>query len=190
MTQEQPWEQLRPWPGQDPGFRLDPNGRAQFRYAGHRVDVHVRYTTEADRTEYSATGDDDNVIIFASVDVAGVTVGRSWWVTDWGNEYSMREGLAYVLKEATEEAERKVDEMARELAALRAKREEVADALARLLGDDTLGRRTLAALAKVGITTPDEVRAKGVAWILDWSRVGAKGIERLAERLGLDMGAQ
>jgi hypothetical protein len=123
MTQQPPpWEQLRPWPGQDPGFRLDPNGRAQFRYAGHLVDVRVRYITEEDRTEYNATGDDDNVIIFATVDVAGVTVGRSWWVTDWNNPYCMRDGLAYVLKEAAEDAERRVDEMAAELAKLRAQR--------------------------------------------------------------------
>jgi hypothetical protein len=203
MTQRQPppWEQLRPWPDQDPGFRLDPSGNAQFRYAGHRVDVHVRYTTEEDHTRYSATGDDDNAIIFATVDVAGVTVGRSWWVTDWNNPYSMRDALAYVLKEATGDAERKVDEMAAELGRLRTKRTGVPHAanecprceggpLADIVGHDPLGHRTVKALREKDVTTVDEVRAKGVAWVLDSTSVGTQGINRLAERLGLDMGKE
>jgi hypothetical protein len=124
--QPPPWEQLRPYPGADPGFRLDPNGRAQFRYAGHRVDVQVRYTTEEDRTDYSATAEGQEVIVFAFIDVGGVTVGQSWWVTDWNNPYHMRDALAYVLPEAVEKAERTVDEMAAELAKIRTTRPGVA----------------------------------------------------------------
>jgi len=58
--------------------------------------------------------------------------------------------------------------------------------LAEVLGDDVLGRRTLNALRAKGVETVADVRAKGVAWILDWTGVGTKGINRLAERLGLD----
>jgi hypothetical protein len=127
MTQPPPlpWEQIRPSPMADPGFRLNPDGTARFRYAGHLVDVLVRYTTEDDRTDYNATGEGDEVIVFASVDVGGFTVGRAWWVTEWHNPYSMREALVYVLPEAVDKAERKVDEMAAELAKIRAKRQEV-----------------------------------------------------------------
>lgn len=121
--QPSPWEQLRPWPDTDPGFRLNPDGTARFRHAGHLVDVLVRYTTEEDRTHYSATGDEANVIVFASVDVGGVTVGRSWWATDWSNPHHMHDALAYVLPEAVGEAERTVDKMAAELTKIRATRQ-------------------------------------------------------------------
>ncbi|MEU9405520.1 hypothetical protein AB0E08_07435 [Streptomyces sp. NPDC048281] len=120
-----PWEQVRPYAAADPGFRLNPDGTARFKYAGHFVDVLVRYTTEDDRTEYSATGDDDNVIVFATVDVEGVTFGRSWWVTDWGNPYLMRDAIAYVLQEAVTKAEETVDKAAAEVAKIRAKRKEL-----------------------------------------------------------------
>lgn len=201
MTQQQPppWEQLRPWPDSDPGFRLDPSGRAQFRYAGHRVDVHVRYTTEEDRTDYSATGEGDEVIVFATVDAAGITVGRGWWLAEWHNPYSMRDALAYVLPEAVEKAERTVDEMSAEFNKIRTTRQGTATAatrcprcdgspLADTVGHDALGHRTVKALHDKGITTVGEVRAKGAAGILDTTSVGTQGINRLADRLGLDMG--
>lgn len=117
MTQQQPppWKQLRPSPVADPGFRLDPNGTARFEYSGHMVDVHVRYTTEEDEQEHGRMGDDTDVLVFASVDIAGVTVGRSNFPAEWGNPYSLRDALAYVLREAVDSAERKVNEMADEL---------------------------------------------------------------------------
>ncbi|MFJ4902945.1 hypothetical protein [Streptomyces sp. NPDC088727] len=118
-----PFEQIRPYPAADPGFRLDPNGRAAFRVSGHVVDVTARYTTEGDRTDYSATGEGDEVLIVATVDVAGVTVGRGWFLAEWHNPYAMRDALAEAVREAIDGAERKTDEMAAELAQIRTKRE-------------------------------------------------------------------
>ncbi|MFF5019434.1 hypothetical protein [Streptomyces sp. NPDC001165] len=121
-----PWKQLRPFPQADPGFRLNPDGTARFQYAGHLVDVLVRYTTEEDRDRYTALARGDEVIVFASVDVGGVTVGSSWMLAEWHNPYSLRDGLLYVLREAIDQAERKVDAMAVEVAEIRTKRQGVA----------------------------------------------------------------
>jgi len=118
-----PFEQMRPHPSADPGFRLDPNGCAVFRVDGHHVDVSVRYVTEQDRTDH-VLGEDSDVLVFVEVDVAGITVGRGSFPAEWVNPYSMREALSYAVREAVEAAERKVDEMARELAEVRAKREQ------------------------------------------------------------------
>ncbi|MGX5184948.1 hypothetical protein ACWKT5_19495 [Streptomyces avermitilis] len=126
MTQPPlPWKQLRPFPLADPGFRLNPDGTARFQYGGHLVDVLVRYTTEEDRDLYTATADGDEVIVFASVEVGDVTVGRSWMLAEWHNPYSLRDGLLYVLREAIDQTERKVDEMAAEVAKIRIKRQDV-----------------------------------------------------------------
>ena len=126
MTQPQlPWGQLRPYPQADPGFSLNPDGTARFQYKGHLVDVLVRYSTEDDRDPYTATAEGDEVIVFASVDVGGVTVGRSWMRAEWHNPYSLRESLLYVLREAVDQAERKVDAMTAEVAKIRTKRQEV-----------------------------------------------------------------
>lgn len=115
-----PFKQLR---STDPGFSLDPDGRATFLAYGYQVNVHVRYTTEDDRTDYSATAEDHEVILFASVDIAGVTAGRSWFLAEWNNPYSLRDAIEYVIREAVSNAENKAEKMAREVKEMRAKRE-------------------------------------------------------------------
>lgn len=118
-----PYRQIRPNPSADPGFRLDPNGRAVFLVDGHQVDVLVRYTTEEDKgLPYSAEAEGDEVLVSASVDVAGETVGRGWMLSEWHSPYRLREALDYAVRQAVEGAERQVDEMTAELAQLRAKR--------------------------------------------------------------------
>ncbi|MFD9868559.1 hypothetical protein ACFXI8_27320 [Streptomyces niveus] len=116
------FEQLRPHPHADPGFRLSPDGTARFQHDGHLIDVLVRYTTEEDRAPYTATAEGDEVIVFASVDVCGMLVGRSWALAEWRNPYSLRDSLLYVLREAVDQTEHKVDEMAAQVARIRAKR--------------------------------------------------------------------
>ncbi|MFI0967145.1 hypothetical protein ACH4S8_38025 [Streptomyces sp. NPDC021080] len=118
-----PFKQLR---DADPGFRLDPDGRASFLVDDYRVDVHVRYTTEDDRADYSATGEHPEVLVSASVAVAYVVVGRAWMLSEWINPYSLRDAVAFVIREAVEGAERKVDDMAAEVAENRAKRKKEA----------------------------------------------------------------
>jgi hypothetical protein len=114
-SQPLPWKQLRPSPLADPGFRLNPDGTAKFQVDGHLVDVCVRYTTEDDRADYNAAAEGDEVIVSASVDVAGVTVGRAWFLAEWHNPYSLRDALSYVLRDAVDSAESKVAEMAAEI---------------------------------------------------------------------------
>lgn len=63
-------------------------------------------------------------------------------------------------------------------------------ALGDVLGSDALGRRTLKALHDKGIETVGDVRDMGISWILDWTRVGAKGVDRIVERLGLESSPQ
>ena len=113
MTQPPlPWEQIRPYPLADPGFRLDPNGRAVFMVDGHHVDVTIRYTTEDDRDDYNATGEGDEVLVTASLDVEGTTVSRAWFLAEWHNPYSLRDALAYVLRDAVDSGETQAIKMA------------------------------------------------------------------------------
>lgn len=45
-------------------------------------------------------------------------------LAEWHNPYSLREGLLYVLREAVDETEHKVDAMAAEVARIRTRRRE------------------------------------------------------------------
>lgn len=93
---DQVWTQTFPSPGKDPGFRVDPMGRARFLVGGFAVDVLVKYLDEED-------GGDD-VEMTASVKLAGVVVAESSRGGEWGSPYALRELLEDLLLDVTSSA--------------------------------------------------------------------------------------
>lgn len=63
-------------------------------------------------------------------------------------------------------------------------------ALYNLLGHDQLGHRTTNALTTMGIKTPAQLVERGAEEVLDYSRVGRQGLDRINERLGPEASAR
>jgi hypothetical protein len=55
-----------------------------------------------------------------------------------------------------------------------------------LLGHDALGHKMANTLAAGSIYTPETLKSRGLEWVLDFTRVGAKGVERIKERMDPD----
>ena len=60
------------------------------------------------------------------------------------------------------------------------------EALYDLLGHDSTGHRVGNALITKGVMTPEDLKSRSLAWIIDWTRVGTKGIDRIRARVGED----
>lgn len=105
---EQIWQQTFPNPGLDPGFRVDPEGRARFLVEGFLVDVVVKY---ADRDD---SGDD--VEMTASVKLADVVVATSERGGEWGESHTLRVILDDLLLDVVTSARHKVREINKHLA--------------------------------------------------------------------------
>ncbi|WP_428957868.1 hypothetical protein [Streptomyces sp. cg35] len=98
--------------------------------------MQVRYTTAEDVTDYNATGERPEVLVLASVAAEGVTAGHGWMLAEWTNPYRLADALTYAMTEAVDDAERRIDAMAAELAQIRFERS--ADAAIKTVkgGDD------------------------------------------------------
>lgn len=59
-------------------------------------------------------------------------------------------------------------------------------ALHDLLGHDPLGHKTANSLISKDVRTPDALKSKGLEWVIDFTNVGTKGINRIKDRLGPD----
>ncbi|MER5754361.1 hypothetical protein [Streptomyces sp. NPDC002088] len=55
-----------------------------------------------------------------------------------------------------------------------------------LLGHDALGHKTANSLTDKGVRTPEGLVGKGLEWVLDFTSVGTKGVDRIKERLSKD----
>jgi hypothetical protein len=59
-------------------------------------------------------------------------------------------------------------------------------ALHDLLGHDALGHKTANSLTDKEVRTPEGLVSKGLEWVLDFTSVGTKGVERIQQRLSKD----
>lgn len=123
---EQPWTQLHPNPGLDPGFRWDIDGRARFQHKGFTVDVLIRRATEGDVPYYR--GDiqalefsRNDVILVGSVSLNSVELSSVEHGADITEPYLMRQALIYVLDEAVEDARTQVAKLVKQVADIDAK---------------------------------------------------------------------
>ncbi|MFF1701258.1 hypothetical protein [Streptomyces sp. NPDC058252] len=59
-------------------------------------------------------------------------------------------------------------------------------ALHNLLGHDALGHKTANSLTARSVYTPEALKSRGLEWVLDFTSVGTKGVDRIEERLSKD----
>lgn len=52
-----------------------------------------------------------------------------------------------------------------------------------LLGHDHLGHKTANSLTVKGVRTPEDLLLRGLEWVLDFTSVGARGVDRIQERM-------
>jgi hypothetical protein len=100
------WKQVFPHPNLDPGFRVDPRGRARFQVDGFPVDVAVTYL--ADYT--------DEVEVITSITLNGVKVAEVAGQAEWGEYYVLRDVLEGLLGSVVEEARHTVRKLAERVA--------------------------------------------------------------------------
>jgi hypothetical protein len=119
---DQPWVQVFPGPGLDPGFRWDINGRAQFRHKGYSVDVLIRQATTDDAAYYVREEPSINdVVIVGTVSLDHVELSNAEHRADITEPFQMSQALAYVLDAAVEDARRMVGRLVERVAEIDAK---------------------------------------------------------------------
>lgn len=121
-------QQIHPNPGLDPGFRLDLDGRARFRYEGYDVDVQVRRATaEPEDVPYCDSSEPSryDLVVTGTVRLEGVVVGESASGADERDPYVMRAALDEVLRDAVQDTRRTAARIAAHVADIDRKHREV-----------------------------------------------------------------
>lgn len=106
---QQPWTQIHPNPGLDPGFRWDIDGRARFQHKGFTVDVLIRRAREDEPAYFrDVRPSSDDVVLVGTITLDGVELSRVEQGADITEPHQMREALTYVLDSAVKGARTQV----------------------------------------------------------------------------------
>jgi hypothetical protein len=112
-------QQFYPSPGDDPGWRWDHEGRAEFRHEGFDVRVRIRPVT-ADQPAYYM-GDEPSphdVVVVGTVTLDGIEVSNAEESADITDAHRMREALENVLDNTVKDARTQVGRLVKALAAV------------------------------------------------------------------------